>query len=104
MLHMQPIPLEYLRLGEFSESSESRKVSADNGRLLESLRFRSKPLCPFTVYHAAAKSMERGAGRYYRSPQGETGREHGQFRIFFCPHQSLMSRSRNLFSGSYPSL
>jgi len=23
--HMQPIPLEYLRLGEFSESSESRK-------------------------------------------------------------------------------
>ena len=34
-------------------------MGADDGRLLESLRFRTKPLYPFTVYHASAKSTRR---------------------------------------------
>jgi hypothetical protein len=51
--------LEYLRIGGFNESPETRKVGADDGRLLESLRFRMKPLYPFTVYHASAKSTRR---------------------------------------------
>ena len=55
----RPLPLEFLRLGSFTGPSESRKVSADDGRLLESLRFRMKPLYPFTVYHAASKSSRR---------------------------------------------
>lgn len=55
----RPIPLEFLRLGSFTGASETRKVGADDGRLLESLRFRMKPLYPFTVYHAASKSSRR---------------------------------------------
>lgn len=59
MVHGQPLPLEYLRLGAFDGASETRKVAADDGRLLESLRFKTKPLFPFTVYHAASKSSRR---------------------------------------------
>ena len=55
----RPLPLEFLRLGSFTGPSESRKVNADDGRLLESLRFRMKPLYPFTVYHAASKTSRR---------------------------------------------
>ena len=55
----RPLPLEFLRLGSFTSPSESRKVNADDGRLLESLRFRMKPLYPFTVYHAASKTSRR---------------------------------------------
>ncbi|TDL16579.1 hypothetical protein BD410DRAFT_822834 [Rickenella mellea] len=54
-----PIPVELLRLGRFDEPSETRKERADDGRLLESLRSQSKPMYPFTVYHAAAKSSRR---------------------------------------------
>lgn len=53
------MPLEFLRIGGFKGPSETRKVGADDGRLLESLRFRMKPLFPFTVYHAASKSSRR---------------------------------------------
>ncbi|KIM84853.1 hypothetical protein PILCRDRAFT_817654 [Piloderma croceum F 1598] len=55
----RPLPLEYLRIGSFNEPPETRKVGADDGRLLESLRFRMKPLYPFTIYHASAKSTRR---------------------------------------------
>lgn len=34
-------------------------MGADDGRLLESLRFKMKPLYPFTVYHAASKMSRR---------------------------------------------
>lgn len=53
------MPLEYLRLGAFDGASESRKVGADDGGILQSLRFKMKPLFPFTVYHAASKAGRR---------------------------------------------
>ena len=45
--------------GSFTGPSESRKVSTDGGRLLESLRFHLKPLYPFAVYHAAFNTSRR---------------------------------------------
>ncbi|KAF7964575.1 hypothetical protein HWV62_5482, partial [Athelia sp. TMB] len=55
----RPLPLEYLRLGAFNEASETRKVGADDGGILQSLRFKMKPMFPFTVYHAASKGSRR---------------------------------------------
>ena len=45
--------------GSFTGPSESRKVSADGGHLLESLQFCMKPLYPFTVYHATFNTSRR---------------------------------------------
>lgn len=61
----------YLRLGQFDSPPENRKERADDGRLLESLRFHLRPMYPFTVYHAAAKS----ARRYTFYSTSEAGRK-----------------------------
>ncbi|KAF7986494.1 hypothetical protein HWV62_31305 [Athelia sp. TMB] len=37
----------------------TRKVGADDGGILQSLRFKMKPMFPFTVYHAASKGSRR---------------------------------------------
>ena len=45
--------------GSFTDPSESRKVGADGGHLLESLRFRMKPLYHFAVYHTTFNTSRR---------------------------------------------
>ncbi|EIW84261.1 hypothetical protein CONPUDRAFT_163433 [Coniophora puteana RWD-64-598 SS2] len=55
----RPIPLEYLRLGSFDAPPEGRKERAEDGGLLDSLRMQTRPVYPFTVYHAAAKAQRR---------------------------------------------
>jgi RHO1 GDP-GTP exchange protein 1/2 len=53
---LQPIPLPCLRLGAFDSPPEARKMRADDGRILESLRSYNVQLYPFTVYHGAEKA------------------------------------------------
>ena len=53
---LQPIPLSYLRLGTFDSRSETRREKVEDGRLLESLRYQTVPVYPFTVYHASDRS------------------------------------------------
>jgi hypothetical protein len=67
----KPIPLQYLRLGAFDSPAESRKMRADDGRILESLRFHHVQLYPFTIYHASAK----GSRRYTLYANSESARE-----------------------------
>ncbi|KZT00783.1 uncharacterized protein LAESUDRAFT_687612 [Laetiporus sulphureus 93-53] len=55
----RPIPLEYLRLGSFTDSPEIRKEKAEEGGLFESFRRTHRPVYPMTIYHAAAKSQRR---------------------------------------------
>lgn len=54
----QPIPLEYLRLGSFSDPPEKRKEQAEDG---SRFHFRStyRDVWPFTIYHAYEKSRRR---------------------------------------------
>lgn len=57
---MQPIPLEYLRLASFEGAPDSRKTSRpDDAGILDTLRSHYRPIYPFTVYHASAKSLRR---------------------------------------------
>lgn len=55
----QPIPLEFLRLGQFDQPSETRKEKSDGDSILDNLRYHTRPQYPFTIYHAAAKSTRR---------------------------------------------
>ncbi|EJD06594.1 uncharacterized protein FOMMEDRAFT_17102 [Fomitiporia mediterranea MF3/22] len=55
----RPIPLEYLRLGQFDQPSENRKDRSEEGGLLDSLRYQTRQQYPFTIYHAAAKASRR---------------------------------------------
>ncbi|KAH7911069.1 hypothetical protein BJ138DRAFT_1113504 [Hygrophoropsis aurantiaca] len=55
----RPLPLEYLRLGDFDAPAESRKERSEDGGILDSLRAQYKPVYPFTVYHASAKAARR---------------------------------------------
>ncbi|EMD33527.1 hypothetical protein CERSUDRAFT_87363 [Gelatoporia subvermispora B] len=55
----RPIPLEYLRLAAFDGPMETRKERIEDGSLFESFRSRVRPLYPFTIYHASAKSARR---------------------------------------------
>ncbi|KAH8118065.1 hypothetical protein DFH11DRAFT_1808798 [Phellopilus nigrolimitatus] len=55
----RPIPLEFLRLGQFDEPAEARKERSDEGGLLDNLRSHTRPQYPFTVYHSAAKLTRR---------------------------------------------
>ncbi|OCH94369.1 hypothetical protein OBBRIDRAFT_141319 [Obba rivulosa] len=55
----RPIPLEYLRLAAFDGSPETRKERSEDGGLFESFRTRVRPVYPFTIYHASAKSTRR---------------------------------------------
>ncbi|EPT05556.1 hypothetical protein FOMPIDRAFT_1138735 [Fomitopsis schrenkii] len=54
----RPIPLEYLRLGSFSDPPEKRKEQAEDG---SRFHFRStyRDVWPFTIYHAYEKSRRR---------------------------------------------
>lgn len=52
----RPTPLEYLRLGDFDSPAENRKEKPDDRGILDSLRSHYRPVFPFTVYHASAKS------------------------------------------------
>ncbi len=56
---IQPLPLAYLRLGQFDQPSESRKEKPDERGILDIVRFNMIPQYPFTIYHAAAKSNRR---------------------------------------------
>ncbi|TFK40376.1 hypothetical protein BDQ12DRAFT_680852 [Crucibulum laeve] len=58
-LTSRPIPLSYLRLGAFNSPPETRRERADDGGLLESLRYQNVPLYPFTIYHASSRSTRR---------------------------------------------
>ncbi|KAI0649128.1 hypothetical protein C8Q79DRAFT_904017 [Trametes meyenii] len=56
----RPIPLEYLRLGQFDGSTESRKEKAEEGSgILERVRSRYRQMYPFTIYHASSKMSRR---------------------------------------------
>ncbi|KAI5122312.1 hypothetical protein M0805_002388 [Coniferiporia weirii] len=55
----RPIPLEFLRLGQFDQPAESRREKSEEGGLLDSLRYQTRPQYPFTIYHAAAKLTRR---------------------------------------------
>jgi len=55
----RPLPLAYLRLGQFDQPSESRKEKPDERGILDIVRFNMIPQYPFTIYHAAAKSNRR---------------------------------------------
>ncbi|KAF8149926.1 hypothetical protein B0H34DRAFT_731762 [Crassisporium funariophilum] len=59
LLMSRPIPLSFLRLGAFDSPPETRREKADDGRLLESLRYQTVPIYPFTVYHASSRSTRR---------------------------------------------
>jgi hypothetical protein len=54
----RPIPLEYLRLGAFDEPTERRGERPEHQ---SRLNFKSeyRPVWPFTIYHASAKSNRR---------------------------------------------
>ncbi|KAL7279187.1 hypothetical protein ACG7TL_007027 [Trametes sanguinea] len=56
----RPIPLEYLRLGQFDGPPENRKERAEEGSgLLDRVRSRYRPMYPFTIYHASSKMHRR---------------------------------------------
>ncbi|KAH7930131.1 hypothetical protein BV22DRAFT_1028615 [Leucogyrophana mollusca] len=59
MVVSKPLPLEYLRLGDFDGPAESRKERSEEGGILDSLRAQYKPIYPFTVYHASSKASRR---------------------------------------------
>jgi RHO1 GDP-GTP exchange protein 1/2 len=54
----RPIPLEYLRLGSFNEPPEQRREKPEGGSLL-GIRRDVRPMYPFTLYHASAKTARR---------------------------------------------
>jgi hypothetical protein len=56
---LQPIPLEYLKLGSFDGQPESRKERSEEGGILDNLRAQYKPIYPFTIYHSADKLTRR---------------------------------------------
>ena len=53
---LQPIPLSYLRLGTFDSPPDTRREKVEDGGLLESLRYQTVHIYPFTVYHASDRS------------------------------------------------
>ncbi|KZT73684.1 hypothetical protein DAEQUDRAFT_808316 [Daedalea quercina L-15889] len=66
----RPIPLEYLRLGSFSDPPEKRKEQAEDGSLFH-FRSNYRDVWPFTIYHAYEKSRRR----YTLFANSETVRE-----------------------------
>ncbi|TFY60446.1 hypothetical protein EVJ58_g5139 [Rhodofomes roseus] len=66
----RPIPLEYLRLGSFSDPPEKRKEQVDDGALFH-FRSNYRDVWPFTIYHAYEKSRRR----YTLFANSETVRE-----------------------------
>jgi hypothetical protein len=51
---VQPIPLEYLRLGPFNEAPEVRRERAENGSFIN-MSLAKQNVYPFAIYHAGAK-------------------------------------------------
>ncbi|KAF8806960.1 hypothetical protein BYT27DRAFT_7101268 [Phlegmacium glaucopus] len=58
ILVSRPIPLAYLRLGAFDSPPEMRREKAEDGKLLESLRYQMVQVYPFTVCHASNQSKK----------------------------------------------
>lgn len=56
---LQPIPLEYLRLGSFDDPSESRREILEDAGIFDRVRPTYKAIYPFTVYHATSKTTRR---------------------------------------------
>ncbi|KAH0833307.1 hypothetical protein J3R83DRAFT_12372 [Lanmaoa asiatica] len=59
MVVSRPIPLEYLRLGNFDDPPETRKERVEEGGILDSLRGAYRSIYPFTIYHAVEKYTRR---------------------------------------------
>ncbi|KIK10379.1 hypothetical protein K443DRAFT_670999 [Laccaria amethystina LaAM-08-1] len=59
LIMSRPIPLSFLRLGTFDSAPETRRERAEDGGLLDSLRYQTVTLYPFTVYHASNRSTRR---------------------------------------------
>jgi NAD(P)-dependent dehydrogenase (short-subunit alcohol dehydrogenase family) len=66
----RPIPLEYLVLGSFNDTSEVRKERADNGSFIN-MSSTKHNVYPFSIYHAGAKA----ARRYFLYAPTATARE-----------------------------
>ncbi|KAF8627002.1 hypothetical protein AX15_004586 [Amanita polypyramis BW_CC] len=52
-LMSRPIPLSYLRCASFDAPSESRREKSEEGGILDSLRYQTIDIFPFTIYHAS---------------------------------------------------
>ncbi|THH06430.1 hypothetical protein EW145_g4099 [Phellinidium pouzarii] len=91
----RPIPLEFLRLGQFDEPSESRKEKSEEGGILESLRFQTRPQYPFTVYHAAAKLARRYT--FYTNSEAARNKWHDELVNAIAVHD--VRRDVNKLSG-----
>ncbi|KAF9532496.1 hypothetical protein CPB83DRAFT_903530 [Crepidotus variabilis] len=59
LLVSRPMPLSFLRLGEFDGPAENRKEKNEDRSLLDSFRSQTIPVYPFTIYHAANRSTRR---------------------------------------------
>ena len=49
----KPIPLSHLRCASFDAPSESRREKSEEGGILDSLRYQTVEIFPFTIYHAS---------------------------------------------------
>jgi len=56
---LQPIPLEYLRLGSFDDPTDSRREKSEDAGILDRVRPTYKAVYPFTIYHASSKTTRR---------------------------------------------
>jgi hypothetical protein len=56
---LQPIPLEYLRLGSFDDPVDSRRERSGDAGILDRVRPTYKDVFPFTIYHASSKNTRR---------------------------------------------
>jgi len=54
---LQPIPLEYLRLGSFDDPADNRREKLEG--ILDRVRPTYKAIYPFTIYHASSKATRR---------------------------------------------
>ncbi|PFH52993.1 hypothetical protein AMATHDRAFT_45896 [Amanita thiersii Skay4041] len=53
VLTSRPIPLSYLRYAAFDAAPETRRERSEEGGILDSLRYQTVEIFPFTVYHAS---------------------------------------------------
>ena len=58
-MFVQPIPLEYLRLGSFDDPADSRRERSEDAGILGRVRPTYKEVYPFTIYHASSRAARR---------------------------------------------
>lgn len=56
---LQPIPLEYLRLGSFDDPTDNRRERSEDAGIFDRVRPTYKAIYPFTIYHASSKATRR---------------------------------------------